>query len=64
MKTDYLTRIKITADEGMVLTNGTNFGKIVYLAQTESPYDYHEITEAEYEKILEEQQNKEADMIV
>lgn len=64
MTTDYITRIKISADKGMVLTNGKTYGKIIYLAQTESPYDYYEITDAEYEAILAQEQNKEADMIL
>ena len=56
MQTEYITRVKLTASEGMVLTNGSTYGKTIYLASTESPYDYREITDAEYEQILEEQE--------
>lgn len=45
----------IYADDGMVLTNGTDYGRIIYLADGVSAEDYHEITDAEYEAILAEQ---------
>ena len=56
MKTEYITRTKIIANDGMILTNGINYGKVIFLSQSENPYDYHEITESEYNKILEEQE--------
>ena len=50
------TRTILYADEGKVLTNGADiYGKIVYLAEGVSEADFHEITEAEYEKITESQ---------
>jgi hypothetical protein len=39
----------------MVLTNGTNYGTVIFLADGESAYDYREITKSEYEAILDEQ---------
>ena len=47
-------RTVLTADEGMVLTDGTNYGKVVYLAEGVSPDSYHEITEEEYNAIVAE----------
>ena len=38
---------KLIADEGMTLTNGTCFGKVVYLAEGDSSDRWSEITEAE-----------------
>ena len=47
--------IKLTAAEGMVLTNGEAFSKEIYLGKNDSADNWHEITDAEYEKIMEEQ---------
>lgn len=52
MKTETITRIKLTASEGMILTDGENYGKIIFLADGKSPDNFHEITEAEYEEIM------------
>lgn len=48
------TRLIIYADEGKVLTNGTIYGKQIFLADTDSPDAYHEITDAEYMEIIHE----------
>lgn len=53
MTTEYITRTKITASEGMILTNGTTYGRVIFLTPTETAYDYHEIPESEYEAMLE-----------
>ena len=47
---------KITASYGMVLTNGETFGKEIYLGVNDSEANWREITDAEYEKILSEQE--------
>lgn len=41
----------IKADEGMKLTNGEAFGSIVYLGKYDSIVNWHEITEAEAERL-------------
>lgn len=46
----------IYADEGKILTNGEIYGRQIYLAEGVSETDFHEITEAEYEEILREQE--------
>ena len=48
-------RVVLYADNGKVLTNGTDYGKIIYLAEGVSEYMYYEITEEQYNKILEKQ---------
>ena len=47
--------IKLTASEGMVLTNGEAYGKEIYLGCNDKPENWHEITEAEYEAYLAEE---------
>ena len=59
MKTETITRIKLTASEGMTLTNGETFGKEVYLGCNDAPENWHEISDEEYAKILSEQENAE-----
>ena len=49
------TRIILYADEGMVLTDGNIYGKTLYLADGTDTNSFSEITEAEYENILQEQ---------
>lgn len=41
---------KLTASEGMILTNGEAYGKEIYLGCNDSSDNWHEITEAEYNK--------------
>ena len=45
----------LEAAEGKVLTNGTTFGKLIFLAEGADPAEYREITEEEYERHLAEQ---------
>lgn len=48
-------RTVLYADEGTVLTNGTDYGTIIWLADGVSADDYHAIPLAEYEAIIQEQ---------
>lgn len=52
MKQETITRLKLTAAEGMVLTDGRNYGKEIYLGSNDSPENWHEITDEEYAEIL------------
>lgn len=52
---------KITASEGMVLTNGEAYSKEVYLGCNDNPDNWQEITEEEYAAI-EEEKLKEAEV--
>ena len=62
MKTIEIKTIKIEAEEGMMLTDGENYGKTIYLAKNRSPEEFYEITEVEYEEI-QKQNEAEADNI-
>lgn len=59
MKKETITRIKLTASEGHILTDGENYGRIVYLAQGNDGEKWYEITEEEYQRILEEKERNE-----
>lgn len=62
MKMTTIELRKITASEGMVLTNGEVYSKEVYLGCNDNPDNWHEITEEEYTEIqkkeLEELDNE------
>lgn len=47
-------RTVLYADEGTMLTNGTDYGTIIWLAEDVSPDSYHPIPMAEYEAIMRE----------
>jgi hypothetical protein len=46
------TKITLIADEGKILTNGTHYGRIVYLAPDDDGSAWHEIPEEEYNAIM------------
>lgn len=48
-----MNRVILTADPGMVYTNGIDYGRVIYLAEGADPNAYHQITEAEYNAIME-----------
>ena len=45
---------KLTAAEGMTLTNGDTFGKEIYLGKNDCPENWQEITDAEAQRLQEE----------
>lgn len=49
---------KLTASDGMMLTNGKAYGKEIYLGCNDSADKWREITEAEYKKILKEREEE------
>jgi len=51
MITEKVTVLK--ADEGMTLTNGEAFGKVVYLGTNDSVFNWHEITDAQAQALQE-----------
>ena len=51
----------LKASEGMILTNGKNYGKIIYLAEGADAGEWYEITDSEYDEIMNCEQAEEAD---
>ena len=58
MKQETITRIKLTATDGMIITDGRMYGRIIYLANIDNPEDFYEITEEEYNEILAREEAK------
>ncbi len=48
------TRTVLYAEDGKVLTNGDIYGKQIFLADELSENDFHEISDEEYQKIMDE----------
>lgn len=53
---DRINRIKITASEGMMLTDGTDYAEVAFLREGDDGSAYYEITRAEYDAIIAEQE--------
>lgn len=50
MKTSTIKITKLTAAEGMTLTSGDTFGKVIYLGVNDKAENWTEITDAEAEE--------------
>lgn len=55
MKTEILKTTVLRADDGKILTDGSVYGKTIYLAANRTAAEFHEITEEEYEEIKAEE---------
>jgi hypothetical protein len=53
-------RKTIYADEGKILTDGEIYGRQIHLAEGVSEENFHEITEEEYNRIMEENERRNA----
>lgn len=51
---------KLTASDGMTLTNGETFSKEVYLGKNDSPDNWYEITDNEAEDRIKELESQTA----
>ena len=54
MTKEIITTVKLIASENMILTNGQVYGAVVFLSDGQSEYDFIEITQEEYDQILQE----------
>lgn len=59
MKVETIIRKKITASEGMVLTDGEIYGRTIYLAEGKSEADFYEISEEQYQEKMKEEESDE-----
>ena len=50
-------RLTLYAEEGMLLTDGKVYGRIVHLAEDMTKDNFYEITEEEYEEKMEDEYN-------
>ena len=50
-------RTVLYADEGMVLTDGTDYGTVIWLAEGNRPDRYRSIPRAEYENLMTQEAN-------
>ena len=48
-----MERVILTADEGMIYTNGTDYGKVIYLAIGTDPNNYYQISLDAYNVLME-----------
>lgn len=46
------------ADDGMMLTNGKDYGKVIYLAEGADAAAYREISEEDYNAIMAESEGE------
>lgn len=51
MKKETIKQIILTADEGMYLTNGNTYGKIIVLPEGANAEEWQEITKDEYAEL-------------
>ena len=58
MKTERITRLKLTASEGMVLKNGDNYAETVFLAAGQTEDDWKEVPREEYDAFLKAEEEK------
>ena len=58
MEKKIITRVKLTAAEGMTLTNGEAFGKEIYLGCNDTADNWREITDEEAARMQAEERGE------
>lgn len=52
------TRTILHAEEGMILTDGNTYGRVIMLGENRSTEEFREITEEEYGEVLKAQEEE------
>lgn len=58
MEKQIIELTKVTASEGMVLTNGETYSKEIYLGCNDIIDNWHEITDAQYSELAKRQEEE------
>lgn len=64
MKKETIIITKLTASEGMVLTDGKTYGTVIFPEEGKSESDFREITRAEYDALFEAEKEDISDEVV
>lgn len=62
MITEQITMKKLIADEGKVLTDGKEYGKIIFLAYDRSCDEFYEISIEAYNDMLQQKSQEETNI--
>ena len=55
MQTETIKTTVLKSDNGKILTDGTIYGRVIYLGANRTAEEFHEITESEYNEIKGEE---------
>ena len=53
-------RTTLYAEDGMILTDGEHYGRVIHLAVGSDTEKYHEIPREEYEQIIKEREENQS----
>ena len=63
MTKEIITRVKLTASKGMVLTDGETYGTEIFLEEGKSESNFREITQEEYDELFKVEEDDTSDSV-